>query len=169
VTAGYRALGAPIPTVEDNANTLALSNGSRVVSLPNSPESIVGFSSPQLILIDEAARVSDQTYLSLEPMMLMSGGRIVAMSTPFGRRGFFSDAWHDQGGLWERIRFTVLDNPRVDKEKLPVHRILLGERRYNQDLLCEFVAATGQVFSNEAIDRAFSGSDKKPLFQRSAS
>jgi hypothetical protein len=168
VTDGYRRLGSPISTVEDNANTLALSNGSRVVSLPNSPESIVGYSAPRLILIDEAARVSDETYLSLAPMMAISRGRIVAMSTPLGKRGWWSEAWHDQGSLWERIRFTAAENPRIDPAWLAEQRLQLGERWWRQDFFCEFQAVKGQVFSTEAIEAAFTGG-KPPLFQRTAS
>ena len=60
----YRVLGEPVPTVEDNAHTLSLENNSRIVCLPHSPATIVGYSGPSLIIIDEAARVSDETYLS---------------------------------------------------------------------------------------------------------
>ncbi len=39
--------------------------------------------------IDEAARVSDELYRAVRPMLATSGGRIVLLSTPFGKRGFF--------------------------------------------------------------------------------
>src|SRR4051794_29948593 len=35
ITAAYDRLGSPVPTVEDSSITLALANGSRIVSLPN--------------------------------------------------------------------------------------------------------------------------------------
>src|SRR4051812_22191361 len=97
----YRQLGEPVPLVVDNAHTLALESGSRIVSLPHSPATIVGYSGPRLIIIDEAARVSDEAYLSLSPMLLRSRGKLVAMTTPLGRRGWFSDAWHDPSSNWE--------------------------------------------------------------------
>src|ERR1700739_1262060 len=34
IVGGYPVVGSPIPAVEDNATTLALANGSRIVSLP---------------------------------------------------------------------------------------------------------------------------------------
>src|SRR5918998_4943847 len=55
----YEALGRPIAAVEDSAQTLALANGSRVVSLPGNPDKIRGFSAPRLIVVDESAQVDD--------------------------------------------------------------------------------------------------------------
>ena len=37
-------------------------------------------------VIDEAARVEDALYYSVRPMLAISHGRLVALSTPFGRR-----------------------------------------------------------------------------------
>jgi len=59
VKGAYKTIGSPVPTVEDNANTLGLINGSRVVCLPNSPDTLVGFSAPRLVLLDEASRIGE--------------------------------------------------------------------------------------------------------------
>jgi hypothetical protein len=59
VVDAYEALDKPIPAVEDNAVTLALENGSRIVSLPSSETTIRGYSAPRLVIVDEAARVMD--------------------------------------------------------------------------------------------------------------
>jgi hypothetical protein len=64
--------------------TLELVNGSRIVSLPENESGIRGFSGVNLLVIDEAARVDDSLYRSVRPMLAVSGGRLVALSTPFG-------------------------------------------------------------------------------------
>jgi hypothetical protein len=51
------------------ATSLELTNGSRVVSLPSSPDAIRGYSRPQLIVEDEAAFVDDSVHQALRPMM----------------------------------------------------------------------------------------------------
>jgi hypothetical protein len=81
----YRAFGRPLQTVQETALRLALSNGSRIISLPGNEETIRGFSGVRLLIIDEAARVPDELYFSVRPMLARSGGRMVCMSTPFGK------------------------------------------------------------------------------------
>lgn len=56
----YRALGSPVAEVADTKTSLELANGSRVISLPDSQEGVVGFSAPRLVVIDEGSRVSDE-------------------------------------------------------------------------------------------------------------
>ena len=49
----------PRPTLdEDNRLSFTLDNGSRVVSLPGTGETVRGFSAPDLIIEDEAAFVA---------------------------------------------------------------------------------------------------------------
>lgn len=158
----YRRLGEPIPSVEDNAVTLALANGSRVVSLPDSAATIRGYSGPTLVVIDEAAAVSDETFVALLPMLGVSRGRLILLSTPLGQRGFFHQAWTDEQADWERILHTADMTPRIDKAWLLEQRRILGDRWYNQELMCSFEETVGQVFSTESIVAAF-GSDREPL------
>jgi hypothetical protein len=65
---------------------------SRIVALPgHDPKTIRGFSSPRLIVIDEAAFVLDETYAALVPMLAASPeGRIALLSTRFLQQGFFT-------------------------------------------------------------------------------
>src|ERR1035437_11052722 len=53
----------------DNAISLMLPNGSRIVGLPGTEATVRGFSAVSLILIDEASRVPDEMYQSLRPML----------------------------------------------------------------------------------------------------
>jgi hypothetical protein len=52
-----------------------------------------------LFIIDEAARVSDQLYNTVRPFLSATAavhgrpGRLVVASTPFGKRGWFYEAW----------------------------------------------------------------------------
>src|SRR5438874_11416147 len=74
----YRALDRPVPAEAESALRLELENGSRIVSLPGEDGSIRGFSGVRLLLIDEASRVEDALYMSVRPMLAVSGGRLVA-------------------------------------------------------------------------------------------
>lgn len=53
----YSTLGKPVPPEQENFYTLTLRNGARIISLPGqNPDQLRGFSAPDIICIDEAAR-----------------------------------------------------------------------------------------------------------------
>ena len=82
-----------VEVVQETKLQLELSNGSRIVSLPENEIGIRGYSGVSLLIIDEAARVSDGLYLAVRPMLAVSRGRLIALSTPYGKRGWFYDEW----------------------------------------------------------------------------
>jgi hypothetical protein len=68
---------------------LELENGSRIVSLPGKQDTVRGFSGVRLLVVDEAARVPGELYFAVRPMLAVSGGRLLALSTPFGTVRWF--------------------------------------------------------------------------------
>jgi len=158
-----RNLKVPPKKLEDNSLSCKFSNGSRIVSLPGTEATVRGYSGVDLIIEDESSRVQDDLYFSVKPMLAVSGGRHILMSTPFGMRGHFFNEWENGGDIWERIRITADECPRITKEFLADELRSLGEWVYKQEYFCEFVAATGQVFSYEQIMAAMDVS-VKPLF-----
>ncbi len=162
VLALYTALGHPVPAVRETALQLELANGSRVVSLPGTEGTVRGFSEVALLVIDEAARVSDALYFAVRPMLAVSRGRLVALSTPFGQRGWFYQEWIGPGD-WNRVRVTADDVPRITKEFLAEERRALGERFYQQEYFADFSACIDAVFDAADIAAALSD-DVQPLF-----
>src|SRR5204863_7306965 len=55
----WRRLGRPRPVAKLTASEVAFEGGSRIISLPPSPDTVVGFSDPAMIILDEAARILD--------------------------------------------------------------------------------------------------------------
>lgn len=149
---------------EDNKLSCTFSNGSRILSLPSSEATIRGFSAVNLIIEDEASRVDDDLYRSVRPMLAVSKGKIILMSTPFGKRGHFFEEWENGGDIWERIKITADENPRISKEFLEEERRSLGDFWYRQEYGCEFVESVDQVFGYELIMNAIS-TNVKPLFE----
>jgi hypothetical protein len=141
----YRQLGRPEPAVEENKLSLELVNGSRIVSLPSSEETIRGYSGVTLLVIDEASRVPDDLYLCVRPMLATSNGRLVCLSTPFGKRGFFYEAWISEGA-WERIRIPAEMCLRIPADFLAEERIALGEMFFRQEYGCDFTVMSGLVY-----------------------
>jgi hypothetical protein len=123
----YRNLDRPVPPESETALTLSLKNGSRIVSLPGKEHSIRGFSKVRLLIVDEAARVPDELYLSVRPMLAVSAGRLVALSTPFGTRGWWYEAWVGPEP-WERYEVPANECPRILPEFLVEERRTLRGR-----------------------------------------
>jgi hypothetical protein len=151
----YSRLGRPVACVQESQLTMELSNGSRIVSLPGEEETVRGYSDVNLLVIDEASRVPDDLYRAVRPMLAVSRGRLVALSTPFGQRGWFHDEWQ-RGEGWERTRITALQCPRITREFLEEERRALGDRWFNQEYCCSFEESVDSVFSAADVQAALS-------------
>ncbi len=145
LTGFYRRLGSPL-RARQTAEELALSNGSRVVCLPCREETIRGYSKVSLLVLDEAARVPDDIYRAVRPMLAVSGGRLICLSTPYGKRGFFWEAWARGGADWARIEVAADQVPRISPAFLEAERRALGESWFRQEYGCSFEALEGLVY-----------------------
>lgn len=141
--------------LEDNRLSCTLSNKSRIVSLPSSENTIRGFSGVDLIIEDEAARVDDNLYRTIRPMLAVSNGKLILMSTPFGKRGHYYDEWTNGMG-WEKIKVQATECPRIIPEFLEEERRSLGEWWFNQEYMCDFEESVTSVFRAEDIQAALS-------------
>lgn len=158
----YNATGATAPLKAESQLRLELENGSRVISLPATEATIRGFSAVDLLLIDEAARVPDELYSAVRPMLAISAGRLIALSTPWGKRGWWSEAWHSPDP-WVRVLVPAGQCPRIPTEFLAEERRTLGEWWFSQEYECTFADSDTSVFRTDDIDRAFKEVTQWPL------
>jgi hypothetical protein len=133
---------------------LELENGSRIVSLPGKEANVRGYAGVSLMIVDEAARVPDDLYYSVRPMLAVSSGRLIALSTPWGCRGWFYEAWHSPEP-WQRWEIPASKCPRISPEFLEEERRVLGSYWYEQEYGCSFLDSQTQVFRREDIDAMF--------------
>jgi hypothetical protein len=164
VAAFYRGLGHVIPTDSYRKLGMELSSGSRIEALPGSERTIRGFSGVDLLVVDEASRVADELYYAVRPMLAVSGGRLMMLSTPFGKRGVFYEEWTGGEG-WERYTVTASECPRIPPEFLEEERKTLGPWWFAQEYECRFMDTVDQVFATEVIDKAITD-EVAPLFGR---
>ena len=145
----------------DNAGSLVLPNGSRIVGLPGTEATVRGFSAVSLLLIDEAARVDDALYKALRPMLAVKNGDLWLMSTPWGQRGFFWEVWAHGGEQWERVSVPATECPRIGTEFLEEERVEMGSAWFAQEYLCEFVDNDSAWFGRGMVEEALS--DEEPM------
>jgi hypothetical protein len=153
VSGFYQALGRPVPPNQESALRLELQNGSRIISLPGKELTVRGYSGVTLLIVDEAARVPDELYYAIRPMLAVSQGRLVCLSTPFGRRGFFFNEWSEGYG-WERFQVTAEQCSRISPVFLAGERVSLGEHWYSQEYGCTFLDPVDNVFGHDLVMQA---------------
>jgi hypothetical protein len=150
----YYRLQDVAPLVVDNQLSLSFANGSEIYALPGSEDTIRGFSAVTLLVVDEAAVVKDDLYFTIRPMLAVSQGRIVLLSTPKGKRGFFYREYTEGEADWHRAVVTAEHCPRIDQTWLAEERRRIGDYWYRQEYGCEFVDTDDQLFPSELVDEA---------------
>jgi Terminase large subunit, T4likevirus-type, N-terminal len=163
VSGFYRDLGRPVPPQGERKLSLELQNGSRIITLPGSEKTIRGFSGAGLLLVDEASRVDDGLYYAIRPMLAVSGGSLMMLTTPYGKRGVFYEEWVGGSSAWERYEVPAFQCPRISEAFLEEERAVLPSWVFRQEYECSFEETDDQVFTQEMVERAVT-SEVTPLF-----
>jgi hypothetical protein len=158
----YRDLGRPVAPQGERKLSLELENGSRIVTLPGSEKTIRGFSGAALLIVDEASRVADELYFAVRPMLAVSGGALMMLTTPYGKRGIFYEVWTSGHG-WNRYEVPARECPRIPPTFLEEERQTLPSWVFRQEYECSFEETEDQVFTTEMVERAVT-SEVTPLF-----
>ena len=153
-------LKAGAKLISDNVYGLELANGSRVLALPGSEESIRGLTVDGWIVVDEAAYVLDEMIAALRPMRAQRPeARFVMLSTANTRTDPFWSAWETGGESWMRIQVTVDVDPTLyNQSYLDQERRALGEDRYKREFLGIPAGGTSRSSANAGIGFADSAS-----------
>lgn len=154
---------------KENTQYLKMENGSEIHALPGKGDTIRGFSDVDLIVIDEASRVPDSFYHAVRPMRAKGTrkkrrGRIVLLSTPAGKRGFFYQACVSTSGRWAYFEVPHQRVPHITEEFLADERAELPRQIFEQEYECAFLDQIGAVFTLDQIQRALSDATVEPLF-----
>ena len=99
---------------ERNRLSLKLKNGSRFLALPGSSDTLRGISAVDLLLLDEAAFVDHQLISAIRPMLAVSGGRMVMLSTPADPTGFFSSSLNRHGRTLASVAHPNISVPACE-------------------------------------------------------
>jgi len=149
----YRDLGRPVAPQGERRLSLELANGSRIVTLPGTERTVRGFSGVDLLLLDEAARVDDGLFYAVKPMLAVSAGALIMLSTPYGKRGVFFEEWTSGEG-WECYEVPASKCPRIPPAFLEAERRSMPEWYAAQEYDCQFRETEDQLFSHDMIEAA---------------
>jgi Terminase large subunit, T4likevirus-type, N-terminal len=141
----------------DNVYALELKNGSRVLALPGSDDSIRGLTVDGFIIADEAAQLSNDLIAALSPMRARRPeARFAMLSTAWSRTDPFWTVWASDDPSWIRLRATAETVTFFSQDFLEQQRRLLGEHNFQREYFGIPGGAEGSPFGWELFDRATS-------------
>lgn len=148
-----------------SASRIEFPNGSRVIALPGASEATVrGYAKPDVIVIDEASRMKEETFSAIRPMLATHPtGRLLQLSTPMLKSGTFYRSWVSTGTAWERIEVKTADCPRLTPEYLAQEKAELPAWIYAREYEGMFADDDATLFPAELIAAAMDAS-VTPLF-----
>jgi hypothetical protein len=163
----YRDLGRPLGVTHETTLHLELGNGSRLISLPGSEDTVVGYS-PVAIYLDEAAATPSDLIEALMPSVAATKGSIIALTSAKAASGWFYEVWarHDRDLIWESHTATANESSLISDDYVHEQRILRGDRYVRREFFCEFGQDEHSWIEPEKIDRAFELVDtSQPLWK----
>jgi hypothetical protein len=128
----------PPALIEDNKLSCQLENKSRIVALPGSDATIRGYSAPVLVIADEASRIPDMVFAAVRPMLATSGGSLMLLSTPFGKRGMFYRVMTEPRH-WSVYTVPATRVSRIPPAFLEEEKADMLDWEFRQEYECEFV------------------------------
>jgi hypothetical protein len=110
-----------------------------------------------IALIDEASRVSDELFRAVTPMLARhaSTARLIAISTPWIKSGFFYELDRAQDQGWSYIAVRASEAGIVPPAFLAAERRMLGERAYRREYELAYDSTESLFFDRDAIAAAF--------------
>lgn len=161
-------LALPLAPPDKNCDGFKLPNGSQIISVPATPDTIRGFSNPRMILVDDAAFVDDAVFTeALIPMQALGSTRVMILSTPGAPNGYFFEKWRASDSSWLHVKVDAAACPRIAAKWLSETKEEIGGDRFKREFGCEFVQHPACLISRELAERAIR-EDIEPLFPNGA-
>lgn len=140
----------------DNVYGLELENGSRVLALPGSDDSIRGLTVDGWIIADEAARLTNDLIAAVRPMRARQPKcRFAMLSTAWSRTDPFWTAWTSDDPSWMRLQATAdMEGVQFPEGFLEQERRALGEDDYKREYLGVPAGGHTSPFTWDLYERA---------------
>jgi len=129
-------------------------NGSEIIAMPvpDTGDNIRGFTA-HMIIIDEVANIKDEAWSAINPMLIVTHGSLLIISTPKGTRNFFYEAYRN-----EKLKYnsfgpvTSYDNPMSDREQIEADKERMTEFEWREEYMAEFIDERNAMFPISLID-----------------
>ena len=131
---------------------MKLRNGTRIYCLPTgrSGYGIRGYTI-DLLIADEAAYIGEEVWVAVKPMLITTDGKLILLSTPKGKGGFFYNAFKPDS-TFKTWHITSEECSRVNKVDLAEEKRNLTRLQYAQEYLAEFLDQLMRLFPQSLIE-----------------
>ena len=131
---------------------LELKNGSKILcrAIGDTGEGIRGYTA-NIIIIDEAAFVNERVWSAITPIISVSHGKMILLSTPHGRKGYYYNCFSDKD--YTSFHVSALDCPRHTKEFLDKAEARMTKVEFATEYLGEFIDELREYFTDEWIEK----------------
>jgi len=154
------------PSLIENIGTeqIEMKNGAAIMAMPCDDETTVGDAAN--VLLDEFALFpnSEDVFSALTPC-IMNGYRIIALSSPRGKKGMFAKIFSDSDNGWSKHKTTIFDaergglilrdqkGNRITAQEFidNLRRKGMSEAKIRQEFLCEFLDEATAFLTLEMI------------------
>jgi hypothetical protein len=149
--------GAKLET--DNAFSLQLENGSRVLGLPGQDDAAIrGLTVDGILVVDEAARVTDALFQAAMPMVLRHArtARVMLLSTAWAKAGFFYRIWTEGDPRdWAKIEAMIDECAHLSPDDIERERRSMPASVFAREYLNEFDSLESRLFDLNSLAAAF--------------
>lgn len=147
-------------TMSPTKTAINLTNKSVIRCLPTGMDGlgIRGYT-VDLLIADEAAFINQDVWQAVTPMLATTGGKIILLSTPFGRQGYFFDRFQDKNFKKWHINAEDVAEDRQEPQRTNIkdyheqEKLSMSTLQYAQEFLGEFVDEMRQLYPNELVKR----------------
>lgn len=145
----------------DNAFSLQLENGSRVLGLPGQDDAAIrGLTVDGVLVVDEAARVADALFQAAMPMVLRHAraARVMLLSTAWAKSGFFYRLWTEGDPRdWAKIEARIDECTHLTTEDIERERRSMPAAVFAREYLNQFDSLESRFFNPNSLAAAFGG------------
>jgi len=113
-----------------------------------------------LLIADEAAFIPQEVWPAVIPMLVTTGGKIILLSTPFGKSGYFYESYYDDSFKSWHIKTEDVAKERKEPQRtfmldyINKQKQRMSTLEYMQEFEGEFVDELRQLFSDDVIKKA---------------
>jgi hypothetical protein len=108
-----------------------------------------------ILFIDEGAFQEDEKIEAVEPAIIAKHGRIIVISTPNGKKGWFYRKCTEPGDHTIKLYYPSSANPHIRPEDLEYKRLTKADFWFQQEYLANWIDWSGNAFPPEEITRIF--------------
>lgn len=152
-----------------NKGDIELENGSKIFTAATSATAVTGRSC-SWVYVDEAALVNnnlaDEFFTSAWPTISSGKTTKFLMSTTPRGYNYYWKFWNDsEQGLndFKRVQITWDEIPGRDDKWLAEQKSILGQLKFNQEVLCQFLGSSGTLIDASKISQL---SPIQPLYSK---